>query len=430
MAKVKVPVYGTVGKTIFFDPQAGERAEAAVEALAQAISLGVGGVIPHRTLLELGVGDDHPQYAMWQAPETIEGLWNFSTIPLIQGETLAEYIEDVVGGDIFDFLQDTSSVVWTYHETANELEANVPPEFVQDTVGAMLSDTSSIDLDYNDGAGTFTASIIDEYVQDLVGAMFVDSTTIDFTYSDVAGTVTAAVIESFSYTWTANHRWTDSDEAQFGTDGDLRIYHNGTNGVISNDTGALTFPGNVNALKEVTFLNSNAGTGAYLQVNVENNAGNRLIFGMTSSVFTGANNVGFLQVQGGTLQIGAGSATTTLDSTATLVARQFRRTNVISPAQLVANTNNWAPTGLGTAATIRFSTDASRDITGIVAQGAGTEILLINIGAQNAVLVHNATSTAANQFLCPGAVNFTLNAGDACWIWYDTTSARWRVIAY
>lgn len=177
-----------------FDPQAGARAEAAVEALAQAIAEGVGGTIVHSALRNLQVGDDHPQYAMWQGPETIQGLWDFQTIPRIQGETLAEYIEDVVGSSVFDFLQDTSSVVWTYHETAGELEANVPPEFVQDTVGAMLTDSSSIDLSYSDLAGTFTAAIIDEYVQDLVGAMLADSSSVDFTYSDVAGTFTAVVL--------------------------------------------------------------------------------------------------------------------------------------------------------------------------------------------------------------------------------------------
>lgn len=196
MANVRVPVAGTIGKSVSFDPQAGARAEAAVEALARAIDEGIGSTVRHSSLLGLQIGDDHPQYTMWQAPETIQGLWNFQTIPLIQGDTLAEYIEDVVGGSFFDFLQDTTSVVWTYHETANELEANVPPEFVQDTVGAMLADTASIDLSYNDLAGTFSAAIIDEYVQDLIGSVFVDSTSIDFTYNDLAGTMTAATINA------------------------------------------------------------------------------------------------------------------------------------------------------------------------------------------------------------------------------------------
>jgi len=191
--KIRVPIAGTIGKSVQFDPEAGARAEAAVAALAAQISAGLGGTILHRNLRELQVGDDHPQYAGNAFPETITGQWNFSTIPYIQGDTLAEYIEDVVGGSFFDFLQDTTSVVWTYHETANELEANVPPEFVQDTVGAMLTDTTSIDLAYNDSLGTFTASIIDEYVQDLVGAMLVDTTTVDFTYNDALGQISAVV---------------------------------------------------------------------------------------------------------------------------------------------------------------------------------------------------------------------------------------------
>ncbi len=112
------------------------------------------------------------------------------------------------------------------------------------------------------------------------------------------------------------------------------------------------------------------------------------------------------------------------------VPAAYRRTAVISPGQLVANTDNWAPTGLSTCSVIRLSTDASRNITGITAQGAGTKITLVNTGAQDAVLVHNATSTAANQFLCPGAANFTLNGGDSVEIWYDSTSSRWRVIAF
>jgi hypothetical protein len=235
MAKVKVPVWGTVNKTIFFDPDAGARAEAAVEALAQAISEGIGGTIAHRSLQGLQVGDDHPQYAMWQAPETITGQWNFETIPDIQGETLAEYIQDVVGGDIFDFLQDTTSVVWTYHETADELEANVPPEFVQDTVGLMLTDTASIDLSYNDLAGTLQADVIFANPSGLIGLAAVNGSAGTPLRSDARH----AIDQGIAPTWTANHRWTDNDEVQLGTGGDLRLYHDGTNSTIRNDTGSL-----------------------------------------------------------------------------------------------------------------------------------------------------------------------------------------------
>lgn len=168
MPKVRVAVLGTIGKSVLIDTDASARLstlESVVETLrTQTVAGGIASGTAHSSLSGLQVGDDHPQYALWAAAENITGPWNFENIPTIQGESLAEYIEDVVGGDFFDFLQDTSSVVWTYHETAGELEANVPPEFVQDTVGAMLTDTLRINLDYNDGAGTFSADLFTDSV--------------------------------------------------------------------------------------------------------------------------------------------------------------------------------------------------------------------------------------------------------------------------
>lgn len=104
---------------------------------------------------------------------------------------------------------------------------------------------------------------------------------------------------------------------------------------------------------------------------------------------------------------------------------------VISPPQLTANQNNYNPTGLSTARVLRLSSDASRTITGLTAQTAGTWLALINGGAQDIVLAHNdgVNSSAANVFICPGLVNYTLNAGDSVQVWYDGTSSLWRVIA-
>lgn len=105
-------------------------------------------------------------------------------------------------------------------------------------------------------------------------------------------------------------------------------------------------------------------------------------------------------------------------------------TGVISPAQITANTDNYAPTGFATTRWIRVSTDVSRNITGLAGGAAGRRVGIINIGAQNLVFQHDVTSTAANRFLCPGSAAFTLNANDAVELWYDTTSSRWRLIAF
>jgi hypothetical protein len=99
----------------------------------------------------------------------------------------------------------------------------------------------------------------------------------------------------------------------------------------------------------------------------------------------------------------------------------------ISPAQLTANTDDWAPTGLAGASIIRFSTDASRNITGLTGGEDGRVIVLINVGSNNAVLMHDVTSTAANRFFCPNNVDFTLGPKDVVVIEYDATDSRWRV---
>jgi hypothetical protein len=104
---------------------------------------------------------------------------------------------------------------------------------------------------------------------------------------------------------------------------------------------------------------------------------------------------------------------------------------VISPTQITSNTDDWSPTNITTARVVRATTNASRNLTGIVASAGAIPFpmkLLINVGSFDLVLVHDATSTAANRFYLPGSVNLTLLPNDACQIWYDATSSRWRVV--
>lgn len=111
--------------------------------------------------------------------------------------------------------------------------------------------------------------------------------------------------------------------------------------------------------------------------------------------------------------------------TATLTTLQLV---VITPSALAADTDDWNPTGLSTADIIRASTTATWNLTGIVAPGDDRIIILDNIGAFDLVLVHDATSTAANRFLCPGDVDLTLATDTNVWLQYDLASLRWRVV--
>jgi hypothetical protein len=100
-------------------------------------------------------------------------------------------------------------------------------------------------------------------------------------------------------------------------------------------------------------------------------------------------------------------------------------TGVGNPSSLTGNTNNWSPSGLGISTVFRIASTTPVNLTGLVAQTAGTELTLINIGT-NAITLTNldSSSSAANQFnLGTSAV---LNPANAITIWYDGTSSCWR----
>lgn len=106
------------------------------------------------------------------------------------------------------------------------------------------------------------------------------------------------------------------------------------------------------------------------------------------------------------------------------VQQDFRLSGDITPTQIAANTDNYAPTGNATASVFRLSTDASRNLTGIANGADGRLILLINVGSFDIVLKNDVTSTAANRFLF--GADFTLAAGQALQLIYDATASRWR----
>lgn len=99
-----------------------------------------------------------------------------------------------------------------------------------------------------------------------------------------------------------------------------------------------------------------------------------------------------------------------------------------TPSQITANQDNYYP-GPGT---LHFlSSDAARDITGLVAPaGDGLQILVnrgefaINIRNQN------AGSSAVNRLQCINAVDGTLNAGQSALFVYDPISKFWRQLSF
>jgi hypothetical protein len=100
----------------------------------------------------------------------------------------------------------------------------------------------------------------------------------------------------------------------------------------------------------------------------------------------------------------------------------------ITPPTITANQDNYQPTGLSTAAILRLSTDASRDLRGLADGYDGRWFVLINVGTQNLTLRSEATSsTAANRFALTADISMVPNA--MVLVLYDSTTLRWRAIS-
>jgi hypothetical protein len=142
------------------------------------------------------------------------------------------------------------------------------------------------------------------------------------------------------------------------------------------------------------------------------------------------------EVQGtaGELQTSSGTGpipvlsfpSTVVLSTKTLQLGRLELATDQSPAQLVANTNDFALTS--TTVNLRLSTDQSRNLTGLAGGSAGRIVTIHNVGANALVLTdEDGASLIGNRFALSGAL--TLNADTSVILEYDGTSQRWRALS-
>jgi hypothetical protein len=114
-------------------------------------------------------------------------------------------------------------------------------------------------------------------------------------------------------------------------------------------------------------------------------------------------------------------------------ALYFGELNTISPGALSANTNDWAPAGVGNASIIRMDASANVQLTGISAHLSGLNRVLYLINqstARTITLPHlSASSTAGNRFICPNSASYDILPNQGVQLWYDRISTAWRVIA-
>jgi hypothetical protein len=83
--------------------------------------------------------------------------------------------------------------------------------------------------------------------------------------------------------------------------------------------------------------------------------------------------------------------------------------NIIAPTALAANTNNWNPTGLVTAAVIMLASNGAYDLTGLAVPYNGSRILLVNNSEYTITLKFNSGfSSSPNRFFMANGADIIL----------------------
>jgi hypothetical protein len=133
---------------------------------------------------------------------------------------------------------------------------------------------------------------------------------------------------------------------------------------------------------------------------------------------------------GGLVDLAAGSKDVfmTFPALAALTAYAGTLFPSISPAQISADQNNYAPTGIDAANALNLSASAAYALTGLSTGSSGRVVSLINSGATNILLTNeDENSTAANRFAIPDGLAAIL-PGAVAQALYDTVASRWRVL--
>ncbi|RJF74368.1 DUF2793 domain-containing protein [Rhodopseudomonas palustris] len=108
--------------------------------------------------------------------------------------------------------------------------------------------------------------------------------------------------------------------------------------------------------------------------------------------------------------------------------RGLALSGVVAPPQIAANQNDYAPTGLASAAVLQLSSDAARSLSGLAGGSEGRVLVIVNVGSQPITLLDDsATSAAANRFALGAPV--PVLPRQAAVLRYDGTAMRWQALA-
>lgn len=169
-----------------------------------------------------------------------------------------------------------------------------------------------------------------------------------------------------------------------------------TAAVVGTTNTVAKFSG-TNAVGNASFTDN--GTTVTFSTNVA--LGTHTLTGVTDLTTTGNTTLG--DAAADTLTVNATSSFVNPVLTAAV------RSTAITPAAITGATNNWAPTGIGTAEVIYVATSGAATISGLVSTECtnGRTIMLVNISANNVLLLHSS-GLSTRPFHNTGGFTWTL----------------------
>lgn len=102
--------------------------------------------------------------------------------------------------------------------------------------------------------------------------------------------------------------------------------------------------------------------------------------------------------------------------------------NVITPAALASQADNYSPSGFADATVVRVSSTGNVDLTGLDATATLKRKTVVNVGSNRITLRHNFASAASNRFSTPSGLDWPLAPGESAVVLYDSSTAMWRVL--
>lgn len=104
-----------------------------------------------------------------------------------------------------------------------------------------------------------------------------------------------------------------------------------------------------------------------------------------------------------------------------------------TPSQITSDQNNFSTvdTDSKNVSVLRLSSDASRTITGLSGGETNRFLYLLNVDANDIILANqSASSSAANRIITGTGANLTMEADDISFLYYDSTTTRWRIVSF